>query len=152
MEEMMPNEKPKGRGGMTVDSRGSERILAYWPTEPGFDDRSSTSYIGRAFRLYSDAMAIAQRRHEQNRSVIMSKLSRQPAKIPEPDVRAKIARSEQKRLAELKVQLQEISDAAFLQGQMRRDLDPSGSSRQPAVCCNRRRCSDEPVSTRSAAW
>jgi hypothetical protein len=105
--------KPTGRGGMTISQDGKERILAYWPDE--FSDRSATSYIGKCWRLYCESLGIAQKRHEQNRAVIMAKLSRQSAKLPEPDVRAKIARAEQKRLAELQVQLQEISDAAFLQ-------------------------------------
>jgi hypothetical protein len=31
VEEMMA--KPTGRGGMTIDTRGTEKILSYWPDD-----------------------------------------------------------------------------------------------------------------------
>lgn len=113
--------KPTGRGGMTISVRGDERILGFWPDT--FTDRSTTTYLGKSWRLYQAAMAIAQKRHEQNRAIIMAKASRREVQLPEPAVRQSLARAEQKRLSELKVQLQEISDQAFLQKAALRPFD-----------------------------
>jgi hypothetical protein len=60
-------------------------------------------------------MAIAQKRHEQNRQVIMAKASRTEVLLPEPNVRQALARAEQKKLATLQADLRKITDAAFLQ-------------------------------------
>jgi hypothetical protein len=97
---------------MSVDTRGTEKILSYWPDE--LSDRGDT-YVGKAFRLYSESMRIAQRHHEQNRKVIESKAARREVQLPEPLVRASLARQEQKKLAQLQAELQAVSDAAFLQ-------------------------------------
>jgi hypothetical protein len=121
MEEMMAPvaekpTRPLGRGGMTVSAAtGQERVLGFWPDT--FTDRSSTTYLGKAFRIYTDAMAIAQKRHEQNRKQILAKAARQEVVLPEPSVRASLARQEQKRLAELQAQLQQVQHEAFMQRQ-----------------------------------
>ena len=110
-------EKPTrivGRGGMTVSAQtGQERILGFWPDE--LSDRSTTTYVGKAWKIYTDAMAIAQKRHEQNRKVILAKASRTEPVLPEPSVRASLARQEQKRLAQLETELQAIEHQAFMQ-------------------------------------
>jgi hypothetical protein len=119
MEEMnmpIPAEKPKafvGRGGMTINVRGDERLLAFWPAE--LSDRGVDSYVGKAFRLYSESMRIAQRHHQQNRKVIESKAARREVQLPEPSVRSSLARAEQRRLTELQAELKEIEHRAFMQ-------------------------------------
>ena len=106
--------RPIGRGGMTVSAQtGQERLLAYWPEE--LSDRSSTTYVGKAWKIYSDSMRIAQRHHEQNRKQILAKAARQEVVLPEPAVRASLARAEQRRLSELQAELQAIEHQAFMQ-------------------------------------
>jgi hypothetical protein len=126
----MPNPaerpKPLGRGGMTVSAQtGQERLLAFWPDT--LSDRGVDSYVGKCWRLYSDSMKICQRLHEQNRKQILARASRTEPVLPEVPVRSSLARQEQRRLSELQMELQKISDQAFLQKQNLSPFDyPAG--------------------------
>jgi hypothetical protein len=101
-----------GRGGITVDERGTEKALGFWPKP--YHDASATSWVGRAGAVFREAVRVAQRRHEQNRHIIESNIRNQPPKVGEPNVRQSVARGEQRKLAELHHQVGQVADEVFL--------------------------------------
>lgn len=100
-----------GRGGITIDTKGTEATLGFWPEE--FD--AATGWVGQLRGTFGEAVKIAQRHHQQNRHIIESKVTRNAPQLPEPDVRVKLARTEQKKLADLHKQVAKVADEAFLQ-------------------------------------
>jgi hypothetical protein len=111
---------------MSINARGDEGLLSYWPDE--LSDRSSTSYVGRCWKVYSDSLKVCQRLHEQNQKQILARASRTEPQLPEVPVRASLARVEQRRLRELETEMRKVADQAFLQKQSLRPFDYSAGN------------------------
>src|SRR5882757_9986559 len=87
-----------GRGGITVNDRGDQAVLGFWPEK---FDASTSGWVGQLRLQFNGAVRIAQRHHERNQALVLAKATKQPFPLPEPDVRQKVARSDQKQLREL---------------------------------------------------
>ena len=98
------------RAGITASEKGDEASLGWWPERFG---SVSTGWIGTAKNARGNALIIAQRLHSQNRAVIQARTTKQIATIPEPDVRAKLARADLKKLDAAENQLNEIERGTF---------------------------------------
>jgi hypothetical protein len=98
-----------GRGGITVNAQGDEAPLGFWPEK----FNGASGYVGTMRQHFGEVVRIAQRYHEQNRAIINGKATRQPVTLPEPDVRAKLARADQRKLGQLHQAVRKIADEAF---------------------------------------
>jgi hypothetical protein len=89
---------------MTVNEKGEERVLGYWPKN--LDTTNQTGWIGRGFKAYGEALGIGQRLHEQNRAVVEAKAANKPPpELPDATVRQQLARTDLKKLEQIKAQL-----------------------------------------------
>jgi hypothetical protein len=118
-----------GRGGITVDEAGHEAHLGFWEFSA---DASPASWVGRLRPVFGEVARIAQVRHEQNRAVLTAKAANKPPLIPEPAVRQKLAREQQRKLAQLHHEVGKAADEIFL---ARAKLSPFdyGSDIAPAL-------------------
>lgn len=101
-----------GRGGITINDRGDQGVIGFWPEQ--YDSATPTSWVGRLRGDFGAVVQIAQRHHQQNEAVKLAKTTKRPLALPEPDVRASLARAEQKKLADLHHRVATIADEAFL--------------------------------------
>jgi hypothetical protein len=109
MSERQPLASRPGRGGITVDERGTQGSIGFWPQE--FDE-SKNAWVGNLRQYFGEAVRIAQKRHFQNQEVALAKsLNRLPV-VPEPNVRQSLARAEQKKLTELEAKVSAIANEA----------------------------------------
>lgn len=103
-------EPPIKRAGISVDENGNPGYLPFWPDR----FQNATGWVAALGRERTAVLNIAQKRHLQNQAVRTAKITRQPAQLPEPDVRAKIARTEQKQLAQIHHKAAQVADEVFL--------------------------------------
>jgi len=101
----MADKKPLvGRGGITVNSRGDQKILGYWIGEVPTDARS---YRGRAFEAFKQTENLIQRSHEINTALYTASQTNRPPPdtVPDAIVRQQLAKTDLKKLAEIKTRL-----------------------------------------------
>src|SRR5262245_18334405 len=101
-----------GHGGITVNDRGDDAVLGFWPEK--FNAARRGSYVGQLRHQFGEAVKVAQRHHEQNRSVIMARHTRTTPTLPEPTVRQTIARQETKKLGDIAKAVAAVADTAFV--------------------------------------
>src|SRR5947208_2269535 len=85
------------RYGTTVGNRSV--TLGLW--KDSWREASDDSPIGQFARVRAETMRVAQRLHEQGQELEIAKRTNRPAQIPEPEIRLKLARTEQAKLKQL---------------------------------------------------
>src|SRR5438128_1584849 len=83
-----------------VNFRGEQATLGgEW--KETWRKRNPGGRIGTLGNFRGQALKVAQKYHEQNTAVRLARAAGKQPELPEPDVRTKLARAEQKRLADL---------------------------------------------------
>jgi hypothetical protein len=59
-----------GRGGISIDSKGTQRVIGFWEFDP---NAGPNSWLGRLRGEFAGAVQIAQRHHQQNEAVRVAK-------------------------------------------------------------------------------
>jgi hypothetical protein len=94
-----------GRGGISIDSKGTQRTIGFWE----FPVDRPDGWLGRLRSEFSEAMKVAQRHHTMNEAQRIARASGKQPTLPEPTVRQSLARLEQKKLAEVRARTNAIA-------------------------------------------
>jgi hypothetical protein len=128
----MSEKKPLfGRGGFNVNEKGDQGVLGWWP-EALQSGPNAGAYCNALFGQFSNTLKLAQRYHTQNQSVIEARAANRLAELPDPLVRQRLAREDQKRIAAMKAKVDMIDGEIYGQ---RLKLRPYEYDHSDLRCC-----------------
>jgi hypothetical protein len=97
------------RAGMRTDSSGANGPLGLWPDEWA----NANGRLGNLRNAFGEIKKIGQRIHEINEVQAIAKAANKTAQLPEPDVRAKLAKADQQRLEQLQQRVNAMEQECF---------------------------------------